>query len=539
MYSIYVDNEMLYHPHFSEYSVLDAELKLGLNESGILKFTIPKSNPSYGKAKLMKSIIIVYDDGCLLFRGRPYAPTLDLFQNDTIECEGELAFFNDSMQEPFNYSVGDVATLFRTIITNHNKQVESTKQFVVGNITVKNDTEQGNIVRSSDQYLSTWKVLKEKFLDLLGGYLWIRHENNQVYIDYLADLSFISNQSIEQCVNLMDAKKEMTSHDLATVVIPVGAKVKDAEGRDTDERLTLQKTYGYKELRDEEGIKRYGILKKIVVHDNITTPERLLQAGKKDLADSMGLSTKYTLTAADLSKAGVNVSSFLLGTQIPIKIPNFDLEQKMLVRSLSLDLLHPEKNILTIGTEFKSYVQDNLKSLQTLETVYQNLEREVKSESDLAVVRAVREANSTISQASNEIRLEVADRYYNKEKSNELLEQIRTLIKQTANSIEFTFNQYKKEQGAINGNNAARFAEITKYIRFEDGDILLGETGNPITLRIENDRMVFREGGVDSAYWQNRKFYAVDGEFLTSLKLGKFAFIPRVTGNLSFTKVVD
>ena len=539
MYSIYIDNEMLYHPHFSDYSVIDAEVKLGLNESGIFKFTIPKTNPSYGKAKLMKSIITVYDDGRLLFRGRPYAPTLDLFQNDTIECEGELAFFNDSMQEPFNYSVGDVATLFRAVITNHNNQVESTKQFVVGNVTVRNDTEQGNIVRSSDQYLSTWKVLKEKFLDLLGGYLWVRHENNQVYIDYLAELSFINNQSIEQCVNLMDAKKEMTSSDLATVVIPVGAKVKDAEGRDTDERLTLQKTYGYKELRDEEGIKRYGILKKIVVHDNITTPERLLQAGKKDLADAMGLNTKYTLTAADLSKAGVSVSPFLLGTQIPINIPNFDLEQKMLVRSLSLDLLHPEKNIISIGTEFKSYVQDNLKSLQTLETVYQNLEREVKSESDLAVVRAVREANSNISQSANEIRLEVADGYYNKEKSNELLEQVRTLIKQTANSIEFNFNQYKKEQGTINGNNAARFAEITKYIRFVDGDILLGETGNPITLRIENDRMVFMESGVDTAYWKNRKFYAVDGEFLTSLKLGKFAFILRVTGNLSFTKVVD
>lgn len=539
MYAIYVDNEMLYHPHFSEYSVLDAELKIGLNESGTLRFTIPKSNPSYGKAKLMKSIITVYDDGRLLFRGRPYAPTLDLFQNDTIECEGELAFFNDSTQEPFNYSVGDVATLFRTIITKHNDQVEPNKQFIVGNVTVKNDTEQGNIVRSSDQYLSTWKILKEKFLDLLGGYLWIRHENNQTYIDYLSELSFISNQSVEQHVNLLDAKKEMSSAQLATVIIPVGAKIKDTDGRDTDERLTLQKTYGYKELRDEEGIKRYGVIKKITYHDNITTPERLLQAGKKDLADAMGLHTNYTLTAADLSKAGVAVSSFLLGTTIPITIPNFDLEEKMLVRSISLDLLHPEKNVLSIGAEFQSFVQDNLKSKQTLETVYQNLEKEMKSESDLAVVRAVRETNSNISQSANEIRLEVADAYYNKEKSNELLEQVKTLITQTASSIEFNFNQYKKEQGTINGDTAARFAEITKYIRFVEGDILLGETGNPITLRVENDRIVFMESGVESAYWQNRKFYAVDGEFINSLKLGKFAFIPRVTGNLSFTKVVD
>lgn len=68
---------------------------------------------------------------------------------------------------------------------------------------------------------------------------------------------------------------------------------------------------------------------------------------------------------------------------------------------------------------------------------------------------------------------------------------------------------------------------------------MLGEEGNPLTLRIENDRINFMENGASSAYWQNRKFYAVDGEFINSLKLGKFAFIPRSTGNLSFTKVVD
>ena len=31
----------------------------------------------------------------------------------------------------------------------------------------------------------------------------------------------------------------------------------------------------------------------------------------------------------------------------------------------------------------------------------------------------------------------------------------------------------------------------------------------------------------------------VDGEFINQLKLGKFAFIPRSTGNLTFTKVVE
>ena len=113
------------------------------------------------------------------------------------------------------------------------------------------------------------------------------------------------------------------------------------------------------------------------------------------------------------------------------------------------------------------------------------------------------------------------------------------MITQTAGAIEFNFNQYKKEQAAINGDTAGKFAELTKYIRFVGGDIILGQENNPLTLRIENERIRFLENGVSSAYWQNRKFYAVDGEFINQLKLGKFAFIPRSTGNLTFTKVVE
>lgn len=90
------------------------------------------------------------------FRGRAYAPTIDLFCNDWVECEGELAFFNDSVQPPFNYEVEDVKTLFTKIIENHNASVSEDKKFLVGDVTVTNNNTEGNIVRSSIEYLSTW-----------------------------------------------------------------------------------------------------------------------------------------------------------------------------------------------------------------------------------------------------------------------------------------------------------------------------------------------------------------------------------------------
>ena len=79
---------------------------------------------------------------------------------------------------------------------------------------------------------------------------------------------------------------------------------------------------------------------------------------------------------------------------------------------------------------------------------------------------------------------------------------------------------------------------ISKYIRFIDGNIVLGTSENKIVLKIENNKICFYDNDNLVSYFKDRKLYVEDGEFLGSLKIGKFAFIPRDNGNLSFTKVV-
>ncbi|MCW6664253.1 phage tail protein [Aerococcaceae bacterium NML191219] len=539
MYRIYSDNELIYDPRIEEYAILDGELSLELNTSGTLKFTMPRSNPSYGRVQLMKSIITLYDDERLLFRGRAYAPSVDLFRKESIECEGDLAFFNDTIQIPFQLSTSDVRSFLNQVLTQHNKQVPKAKQFRLGNVTVSNDTQTGDITRSSTQYLSTWQCLKEKLLDGLGGYLWVRYENNTQYLDYVSDFTILSNQSVIQSINLLDAKKEITSNELATVIVPIGAKLKNEEGEDTENYLTLEASTGSLSIRDEEAIRKYGVITKVVHHENITTAEGLLRAGRKDLADALGVTSTLTISAADLSKAKMSVSSFLLGSYVDVKIPNLDVDQKMLIRSLAINLLNPESSTLSIGVSEKSLSFQQIKTSESIEKMNFNLQNSMKELSNQAVVRAIRETSSNMNQSADEIRLEVSEKYYNKEKADELLERLASFIVQKAETIEFNFNRYKQEQTNINGSAASKFTELSKYIRFVGGDIVLGQEDSPLTLRIENDRITFMESGVAIAYWQNRKFYAVDGEFLTSLKLGKFAFIPRATGNLSFTKVVD
>ena len=226
MYKIYADNRVIYNPLTGDYCITEGKLNLEVNKAGSLEFTIPESNPHYGMISLMKSIVTVYDDDRLIFRGRPYAPSRNLYKDNEIMCEGELAFFNDTYQEPFEF-YGTVTDLFTQVITAHNSQVSAEKQFKVGTINVTNDTESGKITRSDIEYMTTWDFLREKFFESeLGGYLWVRHEDDGAYIDYLSDLNFIGNQGVTQCINLADVTEEVTTDDLATVVVPLGQRSK-------------------------------------------------------------------------------------------------------------------------------------------------------------------------------------------------------------------------------------------------------------------------------------------------------------------------
>ena len=114
---------------------------------------------------------------------------------------------------------------------------------------------------------------------------------------------------------------------------------------------------------------------------------------------------------------------------------------------------------------------------------------------------------------------------------------ISSRITQLSDSIKFEFNQLKDTVDDNNGESREQFDEIHKYIRFDNGDIILGESGNEITLRIENDRISFLDDGAEVAYFSNKQLVVTDANFLNSLQIGHFAFVPRKNGNLSLVKV--
>lgn len=144
---------------------------------------------------------------------------------------------------------------------------------------------------------------------------------------------------------------------------------------------------------------------------------------------------------------------------------------------------------------------------------------------------------SSITKSAQDITLAVSESYYLKDETDSLISSVGTQIEQTKNSVEIQFNQFSADIEAVANGADAEFEEIRKYIRFEDGKILLGEVGNELELVIANDRISFMQDGAEVAYFSNRKLYVTDGEYTHSLHVGRLAITPRSNGNTSINIV--
>ena len=112
-----------------------------------------------------------------------------------------------------------------------------------------------------------------------------------------------------------------------------------------------------------------------------------------------------------------------------------------------------------------------------------------------------------------------------------------TKFEQTSEDIKLQFTTLQGNIDAVNEDLQKKYAERTKYIRFVDGDIVLGENGNSLTLTIENDRLTFKQDNKEIAYFAYNKLYIVDAEVVDELKIGKFGWKRAANGNVSWRKV--
>ena len=343
----------------------DAYFEIGDNKNGQAEFIVYPNNPYYSVVKKLTTDIIIYNNKAPCFYGRVLYDDEDASGAKHVFVEGELAFLCDSVQRPAVYHDISVIDYFSKIISLHNSQVEERKQFVVGRVSV---TDSNDSLYRYSNWETTRETLTEKLIKRLGGHLHIRHENGQRIIDYLSDEEFNTTckQQIRFGENLLDYSKNMDASDLATCIIPLGARKDESSIEGLEERVTISDVNGGVDyVMDDDAVAEYGKIYKTVTLDDVTEPANLLKKAKKYLTTTQYEKMVLEVKAVDLSLTSSDVEEMKIGQMVRCisKPRSMDVylplaEKKVYIQDFS-------RNTVTLGSETSAHTYTSTNASQS------------------------------------------------------------------------------------------------------------------------------------------------------------------------------
>ena len=357
MYKVMCDGKTLHNEELQQLKISGGKLTLEIGKSGLFEFVICPDHPYYEYVKPVASIIEVYRNEAVIFRGRALNIKYGFYNEKQVSCEGELAFLIDSIVAPHAY-YGSFSEYLEYIIAIHNGQVEAAKQFELGRFTVGEFTPYE--VVEDYAFETSLDVINKRMVEHSGGYLQVRHEYGNMYLDLLnydMDISNVSEQTITLGKNLVDIKRDVEGSEVFSGIVPLGAKIGE-----TENRLDISNVNGGSyAITNADAVAVYGKIFKVVIFENITNASTLLSEARKYLAESYAAVNTIEITAADLSGINPNLDSFKIGQWVKVESEqHFNSGQEtFLIRKMTINISDPAATKIEIGRS-KQGLTDNL-----------------------------------------------------------------------------------------------------------------------------------------------------------------------------------
>lgn len=369
MYEVYVDGKILGYPGDNENVIIEPELKLLLNDAGYFEFLVPSINPEYETIQNRQSMVQILKDGKELFYGEIRRCQRDMDNIKECYAIGELAFLHDSIQPQAEYHNMTTRQMLETWLNEHNSQVEERKRFYVGIVSIHDTND--SLFRYTNRE-TTLDAIRKKLVDKLGGYLRIRKEDGKRYLDWitLPEYGKYCEQPIEFGTNLLDYAENTSTEDLATAVIPLGARLEESpiEGLEAYTDITSVNG-GVDYIYIPEAVKRFGWVKKVATWNDVTIPANLKKKGEEWLKDNQYESLSLELTALDLSDLDNDYEAFELGDMVHASAWPYGMDRTFPVQEMTIYLQEPERNRLTLGDTvsktYSSQMKDANKQIDT------------------------------------------------------------------------------------------------------------------------------------------------------------------------------
>ena len=378
MIQVFADDRLVYDSRLETLDLLALKVTSGLNVGGTAEIVMPAGHPAYSYFTSYKTIVTIYRDGVLRFRGRALYPAVNFMGDKTITCEGELCFLRDSINRPYLYQATP-RSIFVTLINAHNdQQTDKAKRFNVGEVTV---VDTNDYVRLESESAETILDTLNKAVERVGGYIVINHyEDGSRDISWLQEIGGQSGQTIEFGENLLDfASTGANTKNLATGLVPYGAR-----DEKTKKRITIESVNGGKDyILADDAVAERGVIMATHTWDDVTKPANLLKKAQAYLQEAKLFITSLTLTALDLSYMDKSIDTFTVGDLVKVVSAPHGVNEEFQLTTLTEDLLNPANSKITLGKDVLSLTGEDVSTSKGTQSAIGSVQMQVNQGQDL------------------------------------------------------------------------------------------------------------------------------------------------------------
>ena len=487
--------------------IRDPSVKLAVSKAGEMSFTVDAEHPYLSNLRRMSGLVELLDGTFPIYRGRITTDTKDFYGAHKIETEGIMAALNDSIIKPFSFpedfkddddykaaaASGNVVDFFfRWILAQHNSQVSTEQQIKPGVCTV---TDSNNyITRSASEYATAMSTISDKLIkSALGGYLLIRYEDDGNYLDYYAALPLTNTQSVEFAENLLDLSSETDGTNIYTAILPEGKDGLTIEAL-SDGDLTDDLVKSGLTIYSKSGMATYGRITRHIKWDDVTVAANLQTKAKAALADN-GLSMPETITckAVDLGWQD-GIQHFRVGRMTALFSTPHGYSASYPLMELAPDILDPGNTQITLGATQQTYTGAQIDAKRETDKRIESTRQEISErvdESSSQVIQATHQQITDLQQNVNSIILSALENYVEAGDFDSYKEEVSTKLSVLTDQLSIDITKVTERIDKVDGDLQSKYSEITKAFRFTSDGLIIGETGNEILLRLDNDVLQF------------------------------------------------
>lgn len=517
-YTVYAGNDLIYNRKVIDehgrllYLILNPVLEETTDAFCSLTYRCKLGSPAYDHSSELDTLIKVYEDGTLYWTGRILKVTPNINAEKEVYVEDFLGVLCDTIYRPYDF-YGTPADLLQSIVDAHNSQVSESQQIY----NVICDIDDDNIVRSSERYDTCWTVIKEKLLDMIGGYMWISYdENEHPNLNYSMSQRNTSTQTIRFRENLLNYRATYDFEGFYTALVPLGYK-----DNETGKYLTIESVNDGKDyLIDSASAAQYGVIyapPDEVTWEDVHEPSILLTKAQAWLQSKAArLIKEIELSAHDLSGLDADLSAFRWLDAVPVEAP--EINDTFIIKHLSRPLDAPLQITINMGDARTSLTGSNVSHQNAAIQRIEEIEADYTTGED--VTNAIDNANSalynelvtemtSIRQEANSIISTALENYVKTNDYETFQQEIQTQFEQMADSITLTATNIVNQ--SITENNAGYVTEqiqsIYAFIRLVASGVVIGTSETQVKMKLVGDTLYFFTGDEDNVTTENAIAY--------------------------------